>query len=260
MTEATSVNVPSMISIRDAYKSFGTQSVLRGVSLEIAPGETVGIVGPSGVGKSVLLKLITGIMKPDSGDIIIDGRNITTASSEEERNDIRAQVGVLFQSAALLDSLTLYQNVAFPLRERLGLSTEEAHPQVVAMLESLSLSDVFELLPQQVPIGVRKRAGLARALITKPNVILFDEPNTGLDPLVGQEVYELIKSSHEQYKFAGVVISHEIPEVFQVVDRVAMLLGGRFVAIGSPDELMASTDAAVQQFIQGKTDGPIRIQ
>lgn len=249
-----------MISIRDAYKSFGTQAVLRGVSLEIAPGETVGIVGPSGVGKSVLLKLITGIMAPDSGEIFIDGKNITAACCEEERNDIRAQVGVLFQSAALLDSLTIYQNVAFPLRERLGLSTEEAHPRVVAMLESLSLGDVFELLPQQVPIGVRKRVGLARALITKPNVVLFDEPNTGLDPLVGQEVYELIKLCHQQYKFAGVVISHEIPEVFQVVDRVAMLLGGRFVAIGSPQELMASNEAAVQQFIQGRTDGPIRIQ
>lgn len=249
-----------MISIRNVFKSFGQQVVLRGVSLEISAGETVGIVGPSGVGKSVLLKLITGIMQPDSGDILINGRNITEASSEDERNDIRARVGVLFQSAALLDSLTIYENVAFPLKERLGMQNREAYPKVVAMLDSLSLGHVANFYPPQVPIGVRKRAGLARALITEPNIVLFDEPNTGLDPLVGQEVYELIKRCHTQYKFAGVVISHEIPEVFQVVDRVAMLLGGKFLAIGTPQELMASKDAAVQQFLQGRTDGPISIQ
>jgi len=249
-----------MISIRNIYKSFGPQEVLRGVSLEISAGETVGIVGPSGVGKSVLLKLITGIMAPDAGYILINDRNITAAADEEERNDIRSKVGVLFQSAALLDSLTIYENVAFPLRERLGLSASESHSRVVSMLESLSLTPVSEFLPQQVPIGVRKRAGLARALITEPNIVLFDEPNTGLDPLVGQEVYELIKYCHEKYKFAGVVISHEIPEVFQVVDRVAMLLNGKFIAVGTPRELMASPDPAMQQFLQGRTDGPISIQ
>jgi phospholipid/cholesterol/gamma-HCH transport system ATP-binding protein len=250
----------SAISIRNVSKRFGRQVVLRDVSLEIGVGETIAIVGPSGVGKSVLLKLITGIMSPESGSIYINGKNITAATSEEERNDIRAHVGVLFQSAALLDSLTIYENVAFPLLERLRLSPGAAHQRVVAMLQSLSLESVAELLPQQVPIGVRKRAGLARALITEPDVILFDEPNTGLDPLVGQEVYDLIKSCHERFKFAGVVISHEIPEVFQVVDRVAMLLGGRFIAVGTPEELQASQDPAVQQFLQGRTEGPISIQ
>jgi len=249
-----------VISIRNIWKSFGPQVVLCGVSLEIAAGEIIGIVGPSGVGKSVLLKLITGIMQPDSGEIFINGKNITAAKNEDERNDIRARVGVLFQSAALLDSLTIYQNVAFPLRERLKLGPQESHERVVAILESLSLTSVASFLPQQVPLGVRKRAGLARALITEPNIVLFDEPNTGLDPLVGQEVYKLIAHCHTHYKFAGVVISHEIPEVFQVVDRVAMLLGGKFLAVGTPRELMASKDAAVQQFLQGNTDGPISIQ
>ncbi len=249
-----------MIVIENVHKSFGKQVVLNGVSLRIEDGKTTAIVGPSGVGKSVLLKLIMGIMAPDSGEIWIGEDNITQARSEAERNRIRGRLGVLFQAAALLDSLSIYENIAFPLQQLTRLSRRQIHSKVEFMLESLSLEPYAFSLPQQVSIGIRKRVGLARALITEPTTVLFDEPNTGLDPLVGQEVYDLIRSCRERWHFTGVVISHEIPEVFQVSDRVAMLLNGDFLAEGTPAELSHSTDPAVQQFLSGSTDGPIKIQ
>ena len=249
-----------MISVKNISKSFGSQQVLKNVSLEIAPQEIVAVVGPSGVGKSVLLKLIMGILKPDSGEILVNGKNITTAKSEAERNDIRAVLGVLFQSAALFDSLSVYENVAFPLIERHHLADKEAHPKVIEILEALSLSRYAGRLPQELSIGIRKRVGMARALIAEPKIFLFDEPNTGLDPLDGQEVYDLIKECRQKWHFAGLVISHEIPEVFQVSDRVAMLLNGQIEEIGTPAQLQQSTNPAVRQFLNGEINGPIKIQ
>ena len=249
-----------MISIRDVYKSFGSQHVLRGVSLEIEPGKTTAIVGPSGVGKSVLLKLIMGIMTPDKGSIEVGGQSITEARSEESKNSIRQNLGVLFQSAALFDSLTIYENIAFSLRERLHYSSKRTHKAVLEMAESLSLISYLERFPEQVSIGIRKRVGMARALISEPSILLIDEPNTGLDPLDGQEVYDLINACKNRWGFTGLVISHELPEVFQVSDRVAMILGGEIIMEGTPDELINSPHPAVQQFLNGRTDGPIKIQ
>jgi phospholipid/cholesterol/gamma-HCH transport system ATP-binding protein len=249
-----------MISVQNVHKRFGSQVVLDGVSIEIEPGKTTTVVGPSGVGKSVLLKLIMGIMAPDSGEIFIGGDNITKARSEASKNQIRQQLGVLFQSAALFDSLTIYENIRFPLLERAGLSSSKAHGKVLAIAESLSLGPYLANYPEQVSIGIRKRVGMARALITEPKVLLVDEPNTGLDPLDGQEVYDLINACKNQWGFTGLVISHELPEVFQVSERVAMILGGKIIAEGTPAEMIASTDPAVQQFLNGRTDGPIKIQ
>ncbi len=249
-----------MIAVRNVYKRFGSQVVLDGVSLTIEEGKVTTIVGPSGVGKSVLLKLIMGMLAPEAGSIEVFGRDITAARSEEERNEIRASLGVLFQSAALFDSLSVYENVAFPLCQRFSLSREEIHERVVRMLGSLSLESYVHKLPQEISIGVRKRVGMARALITEPKVLLFDEPNTGLDPLVGQEVYDLITSCRARWGFTGVVISHELPEVFQVSDRVAMILKGKIIAEGTPAEFVASDNPAVQQFVNGRLDGPIKIQ
>ncbi len=249
-----------MISVRGLYKRFGKQVVLDGIDLEIEPGKTTAIVGPSGVGKSVLLKLIMGIMAPDAGEITVCGEKITSAGSESERNRIREALGVLFQSAALFDSLTVYENIAFPIRERTKCCKDERHQRVLAILEALSLEEYAFNYPQEVSIGIRKRVGLARALVTEPKVLLFDEPNTGLDPLCGQEVYELIKLSKERWGFTGVVISHELPEVFQVSDRVAMILNGKIVEEGAPREFACSKNPAVQQFLEGRIDGPIKIQ
>jgi len=249
-----------MITVRNVSKSFGSQQVLRNVSIEIEPGKTTAVVGPSGVGKSVLLKLIMGILAPDEGEIFVGGEEITRARSEAEKNKIRSKLGILFQSAELLDSLSVYENIAFPLRERLKLGRAETHKRVTYMLEGLSLERFALKYPQEIPLGVRKRVGMARSLVTEPSVLLFDEPNTGLDPLVGQEVYDLINECKAKWGFTGVVISHEIPEVFQVSDRVAMLLNGEVAEEGTPKELMTSQNPAVLQFLSGSVHGPIRIQ
>ncbi|MCB0318674.1 MAG: ATP-binding cassette domain-containing protein [Bdellovibrionales bacterium] len=250
-----------MISVRNLHKRFGNQVVLDGISLDIELGQTLAIVGPSGVGKSVLLKLIMGIMEPDEGEVVVFGQNITAAKTEQDKNVIRDSLGVLFQSAALFDSLTVYENVAFPLEQRREKhSASEIHSRVVKMLEALDLKKFSERFPEEIPLGTRKRVGMARSLITEPKVLLFDEPNTGLDPLVGQEVYDLINNCREKWGFTGVVISHELPEVFQVSDRVAMLLNGKVVIDAEPEAFAASEDPAVQQFLYGRIDGPIKIQ
>ena len=249
-----------MISVEGVHKRFGSQVVLNGIDLKIEDGKTTTIVGPSGVGKSVLLKLILGIMKADAGRIFIDDDEISAVNTEVAKNRIRDRVGVLFQSAALFDSLTVYDNVAFPLRERLHISANESHERVSEMLEELSLVDVRGKYPEEISIGTRKRVGMARCLVSRPEVVLIDEPNTGLDPLVGQEVYDLIVECKEKWGFTGVVISHELPEVFQVSDRVAMLLNGKVVFEGAPDEFSSVDIPEVRQFLTGSIDGPIRIQ
>lgn len=249
-----------MIRVRNVFKRFGSQLVLNNVSIDIEQGKTTAIVGPSGVGKSVLLKLIMGILEPDSGEISVFGENITDAKSEADKNEIRRNLGVLFQSAALFDSINVYENVAFALRERLHLPDADVHEKTIDMLESLGLEPYAKLFPEQIPLGTRKRVGMARSLVLEPKIILFDEPNTGLDPLVGQEVYNLIKECREKWGVSGVVISHELPEVFQVSDRVAMILGGKIIFEGTPAEFTASPDPAVQQFLHGRIDGPIQIQ
>ncbi|MCB0321822.1 MAG: ATP-binding cassette domain-containing protein, partial [Bdellovibrionales bacterium] len=219
---------------------------------------------PSGAGKSVLLKLIMGILSPVSGEISVCGMSVTDAKSESDKNAIRSKLGVLFQSAALLDSLSVYENVAFTLSEGIGatgrLRKGEIHDRVVSLLNALSLEQVAHRFPQELSIGVRKRVGMARALANEPEVILFDEPNTGLDPFVGQEVYDLINECQEKWGFTGVVISHELPEVFQVSDRVEMLLNGKIIMEGSPEEFLKTDRPEVVQFLNGYVDGPIRIQ
>lgn len=248
-----------MIEIRNLSKRFGNQVVLDGVNLNIESGKTTAIVGPSGTGKSVLLKIITGLLDADSGDVEIDGESMTAARGGTEKRRICSRMGVLFQAAALFDSINLLENVAFPLRYCRKLSEDEIIERSVACLHDVGLSGYELVLPGEVSIGMRKRVGIARALVTEPTVLLFDEPNTGLDPFVGQEIYELINETQQRCGFTGIVVSHEIPEVFQVCSRVAMLYLGKVQQEGTVEEFLASQNPYVQQFIRGDVQGPIEL-
>lgn len=253
-----------MILIRNIHKSFGAQVVLAGISLEIEAGKITAILGPSGTGKSVLLKIITGLERADEGEVYIYGSSMTDARSVREREEICAQMGVLFQRAALFDSMSLYENVAFPLRHRFdfkkkSLSESEIKKRVFRRLKEVSMESYANKLPGEVSIGMRKRIGIARALVTDPRIILFDEPNTGLDPEVGQEIYDLIVETQKTGGFTGIIVSHEIPEVFQACDRVAMLYQGLVQEEGSVEEFLASEKPAVKQFIKGDIVGPINM-
>ena len=246
-----------MIQIRNLSKRFGSQVVLDGVDLTIAEGKTTAIVGPSGTGKSVLLKIITGLLDADSGDVEIDGQSMTEAKSGTEKRRICRGMGVLFQAAALFDSINLLDNVGFPLRHRDKRPEKEVIARSVEALHDVGLEGYELALPGEVSIGMRKRVGIARALVTEPDVLLFDEPNTGLDPQVGQEIYELINETQKKKGFTGIVVSHEIPEVFQVCSRVAMLYEGKVQEEGTVEEFLASKNPVVQQFVRGDLNGPI---
>lgn len=232
---------------------------MAGANLTIDDGSVIAIVGPSGTGKSVLIKIITGLLLADSGEVVIGQESMTAARSSEERRRICRQMGVLFQNAALFDSLTLFENVCFPLEVRKELNEVEIKKRGMHYLREVGLRGYENALPGEVSIGMRKRVGIARALVTEPTVILFDEPNTGLDPEVGQEIYELIAETHQKFGFTGIVISHEIPEVFQVCSRVAMLYGGQIQAQGSIEEFLASQNPVVKQFVAGDIQGPIQL-
>ncbi|HMO01716.1 MAG TPA: ATP-binding cassette domain-containing protein [Oligoflexia bacterium] len=250
------------IEVKHLKKSFGAQTVLSDISIRFNAGELTAVVGPSGVGKSVLLKLIIGILAADGGEVAVFGEKLNFNYGDRGLAQIRKNFGILFQSAALLDSMTIFENVAFPIwqGEFAGrFSKKQIEKKTREIMASLSLEPYAKALPQEVSIGIRKRAGLARALISSPKAVFFDEPNTGLDPLVGQEVYDLIKETKKRWGFLGIVISHELPEVFQVSDRVVMLFGGKVIADGTPEEFKNSENPAVIQFINGSNKGPIQI-
>ncbi len=245
-----------MIEIIDIYKSFNGQKVLNGVNLIISNKEVVTIMGKSGGGKSVLIKHVIGLLMPDKGSILIGGVDITRLDLKE-LDKIREKLGVLFQGGALFDSLTVYGNVAFPLREKTKLGKKEIKEKVLQALEDVGLRGVERKYPAELSGGMKKRVALARALITEPNIVLFDEPTTGLDPVITSSIHRLIKTTHEKYGYTGVIISHEVPEIFEITDKVAMLYNGVIVETGTPEEIKNSSNPAVRQFITGSLEGPI---
>ncbi len=247
-----------MIEIVNLKKSFDGQEVLRGINLKIANKELTAIIGKSGGGKSVLLKHLIGLLKPDEGDIIIEGVDITVVHGKE-LDGIREKFGVVFQGGALFDSLTVYGNVAFPLREKTKLGSKEVRERVLRALDDVGLRGMGNKYPAEISGGMKKRVALARALITEPSVVLFDEPTTGLDPIILHSIHNLITDTHKKYGFTGVIISHEIPEIFGVADKIAMLYNGVIVDAGTPEEIKNSSDPVVQQFITGSLEGPIEI-
>ncbi|MBP7870341.1 MAG: ABC transporter ATP-binding protein [Candidatus Saccharicenans sp.] len=244
------------IKIENLFKSFGQKEVLKGVDLEIEAGEIMVIIGQSGSGKSVLLKHIIGIMKPDAGDIYVDGQQ-TNSLTEKEILKLSRKFGMLFQGSALFDSLTVEENVAFGLRRHTNLSEEELKKVVTASLERVGLREIGDLLPYELSGGMKKRVGLARAIAYGPEIILYDEPTTGLDPIRADAINNLILQLKNDLKVTSIVITHDMNSTYKVADRIAMLYDGRIIEVGSPQEIKSSPNPVVQQFINGRATGPI---
>ena len=247
-----------MITLRNVHKSFGPQKVLNGLDLDIPDGKITAIIGPSGEGKSVLLKHLIGLLQPDSGAVEVDGESIVDIS-RSELNRIREKFGMLFQNVALFDSMTVFENVAFPLEEKTSLSKEEIRGKVLSALEEVGLKNIESKFPDELSGGMKKRVGLARAVVPNPKIILFDEPTTGLDPIIKRAIHQLIKDTHAKFGFTAVIVSHEIPEIFDVAQNVAMLFRGKILQHGTSDDIKNSDHPAIRQFISGSLDGPIQM-
>ncbi len=247
-----------MIQVVELHKTFAGHEVLKGVNLTIEPGKITTIIGGSGTGKTVLLKHLNALLLPNRGQVLVDGVDITRLR-QKGLNRIRNKFGVLFQGAALLDSFNLFDNVAFPLREKTEMSETEIEKKVMERLEQVGLEQWGYKFPAEVSGGMKKRAGLARALVQDPEIVLFDEPTTGLDPLLAKSIHNLIFSSHSRFGFTGVVVSHDIPEVFEISHIIAMLANGVIEEVGTPQDIQKSKNPIVMQFLRAETEGPIQV-
>jgi phospholipid/cholesterol/gamma-HCH transport system ATP-binding protein len=247
-----------MIKIEGLWKSFGSTEVLRGLNLEIRDGETIVIIGRSGGGKSVLLKHLCGLLKPDKGKVLVDGVDIAPMD-EQEITPIRKQFGFLFQSAALFDSMTLYDNVAFPLREE-RRPEAEIHKRVEESLTIVDLLQAQDKKPAELSGGMRKRAGLARAVVANPKYVLYDEPTTGLDPIRADNINQLVLRLHDQLHVTGVAVTHDMVSAYKIADRIAMLHEGVIHVVGTPEEILTTEDPIVHQFITGVGDDNQEVQ
>jgi phospholipid/cholesterol/gamma-HCH transport system ATP-binding protein len=244
-----SKNTPP-IQVRSLSKSFGKQTVLKEINLEVRQGETISVLGRSGTGKSVLLKLLIGLHKPDSGSIRVHGKEVTNLPLKE-LNEIRKKVGFLFQQAALYDSLTVEENVAFPLRRHSKMPDEGQNTRVRELLASVGMDKDARKMPAQISGGMQKRVGLARALALEPDILLFDEPTAGLDPITAAEIDDLILRLQKERQLASVVVTHDIRGARTVSDRLALMRDGQIVIEGSFEHLQKSRDPFVVQFLNG---------
>ena len=244
------------IEAKELKKHFGKQRVLDGVTFGIPEGEITMIMGPSGTGKSVFLRHVVGLMFPDAGDIWVHGKHVPTLDNESLL-DLRQNVGMLFQDGALFSSMNLFDNVAFPLRQHTNKTEREIHDIVYARLKEVGLAGADKKLPNELSGGMRKRAGFARALVMEPDILLFDEPDSGLDPVRTALLSELIREISEKYRCTSVIISHDVNHVRQVADNLAVLYAGKCVAFGSQKEIKANPDPFIQQFLVGAADGPL---
>jgi phospholipid/cholesterol/gamma-HCH transport system ATP-binding protein len=242
------------IEVRDLRKRFGQQQVLDGVTLDFPAGEITTIVGPSGSGKTVLLKHLNLLLRPDSGTIIIDGTDVTKLSGRA-LDAVREKLGMLFQSGALFDSMSVFDNVAFPLVEKTNLSREEIAQRVHETLKAVGLEGMEDKYPSQLSGGMQKRAALARALVHRPKILMLDEPTTGLDPTRTAAIHDLIRRTQIDFHLTVVMVSHDVPEVFRICDRVAFLHNGKTRLNGTVDEVMAADDEIFKRFLAGKASG-----
>ncbi len=246
-----------MIRIVNLQKAFGAKKVLRGVNLTVEKGETMVVIGQSGSGKSVLIKHLIGLLRPDAGEIFVDGVEITRLR-EDDLQRITRRFGMLFQAAALFDSMTVAENVAFGLERYTRLSREEIRSRVSESLDLVGLRGAEDLMPHQLSGGMKKRAGLARAIAYRPEIMLYDEPSTGLDPIRADSINDLINQLKKEMGVTALAITHDMASSYKIADRIAMLYEGRIIEIGTPEEIQRSANPIVQQFIHGQAEGPIK--
>ena len=245
-----------LIRIEGLRKSFGDLKVLRGADLSVSKGESMVVIGGSGTGKSVLIKHIIGLLRPDEGKVIVKGA-VISESGRSDLNELRRSMGMLFQQAALFDSMTVGDNVAFELRQHTSMGAEEVADRVEEMLAMVGLSGVQDKWPADLSGGMKKRAGLARALAIGPEIILYDEPTTGLDPILADQINGLIRNLQKRLNVTSVTITHDMISAYKIADRIAMLHKGRIEEVGTPGEIQDSSNPIVQQFIHGRAEGPI---
>ena len=248
-----------MIEIRDLYKSFADKKVLQGADLDIASGQTTTIIGGSGSGKSVLFKHIIGLMKPDSGSVLVDGEDISK-SSEKDLYRMVDKFGLVFQSGALFDSMTVGENVAFGIKNRDHMARADIDAIVEHSLEQVGLTDVAHLLPAELSGGMKKRVAIARVIAKKPTIIMYDEPTTGLDPIMADIINDLVIKVGGNKEITSIVITHDMVSAYKISDKIAVLFEGKIIETGSPEEIKNTRNAVVRQFIEGKADGPIKIR
>lgn len=246
-------NLSAMIAVRSLAKKIGQQEILRGLDLEVRKGETLAIIGRSGGGKSVLLKHMVGLMEPDSGEIWIEGENII-GLSERQLAAIRTKVGILFQGGALFDSMTVADNIAFPLREAGERDLKVLRSRVAEMLEVMEMEGQEQKMPESLSGGMKKRVGLARAIIRGPSCVLYDEPTAGLDPVVADSINRLIRELQQRLGVTSVVVTHDMKSAFDVADRIAYLHEGRIYFHGTSSELQESSDPLIQDFLLGRSE------
>ena len=246
------------IKFENVYKAFNGKDVLQGVSLEVAKNESIVIIGQSGCGKSVLLKHINALIKPESGSIYVDGNNVTSMNFNE-LTEVRKNIGMLFQSAALLDSLTVGENVGLALKECMHLPEKERNEIIAEKLALVGLSGTEQKFPAELSGGMRKRVGLARAIATSPAILLYDEPTTGLDPITADRINDLIINLHQKLHVTSVTVTHDMTSAYKVGDRIVMLYDGRVEFEGTPEETRNSSNEIVIQFINGQSAGPIQM-
>ncbi len=245
-----------MIELISIHKSFGNHKVLDGVNLKVKKGESVVVIGRSGSGKTVLIKHIIGLLKPDAGEVWVEGVKVNELK-EKELNQLRRRFGMLFQYAALFDSMTVGENVGFALLQNTQMKREEIRERVKECLRVVGLEGVEHLNPAELSGGMKKRVGLARAIALQPEIILYDEPSTGIDPIMADAINNLIIELKEKLKVTSVAITHDMVSAFKIADRIAVLYKGKIIETGSPEEIKNSRNPVVQQFIHGEAKGPI---
>ncbi|GBE03660.1 MAG TPA: ABC transporter ATP-binding protein [Nitrospirae bacterium] len=248
-----------MIELKNIHKSFEDKQVLRGVDLQVKKGESLVVIGGSGSGKSVLLKHIIGLLRPDQGTVMIDSTDLL-ALDEDGLNEIRKKFGMLFQAAALFDSMKVWENVGFGLKRHTKLPDAEIKEIAVQKLKMVGLVNIEDVMPSELSGGMRKRVGLARAIAMEPDILLYDEPTTGLDPIMADAINKLIIEMREKLDITSVTITHDMKSAYKIADTIAMLYNGVIIETGSPDEIENSSNEIVRQFVEGRAEGPIVLE